>query len=485
VPILSAIIFLPAAVAGLLALVPARGPLPFRNAAAAATGLSFALSLWLFAQFDVNQPGLQFVEHVPWVPAIGFSYMVGVDGLSLPFIVLTTLLTFCAVLASWRVTLRPKEYFILLLILETGILGVFSAQDAALFFLFWEVELAPMFLLIGIWGGPRREYAALKFVLYTLVGSAAMLVGILVLYFAAEPRTFALPELAGRPLPFDVQVAVFVLIVFAFVVKLPGFPFHTWLPDAHVEAPTAVSVLLAGVLLKMGGYGILRLLLPIVPDAAHFFGPALALLGVVNVLYGALLCLAQTDLKKLVAYSSISHMGYVILGIAALTPVGLSGAMLQMVSHGLITALLFLIVGVVYDHAHTREIARFGGLARRAPALAVVATISALAALGLPATSGFVAEYTVFIGAFGAFPWHTAAATAGVLLAAGYMLWTVERVFFGPLKPEWHDLADARGVDLVPLWGLIGLVLLVGIYPPVVTDVIDIGVGTLMRWLGG
>lgn len=485
VPLLSTIIFLPATVAGLLALLPARGPLPFRNAAAAATGLALALSLWLFAQFDVNRPGLQFVEHAPWVPAIGLSYLVGVDGLSLPFIILTTLLTFCTVLASWRLTLRPKEYFILLLILETGILGVFSAQDAALFFLFWEVELAPMFLLIGIWGGPRREYAALKFVLYTLVGSAAMLVGILVLYFAVEPRTFALPELVGRALPLEVQIAVFVLILFAFVVKLPGFPFHTWLPDAHVEAPTAVSVLLAGVLLKMGGYGILRLLLPVVPEAARLFGPALALLGVVNVVYGALLCLAQTDLKKLVAYSSISHMGYVVLGIAALTPVGLSGAMLQMVSHGLITALLFLIVGVVYDHAHTREIPRLGGLARRAPALAVVATLSALAGLGLPATSGFIAEFAVFVGAFPAFPWHTAMATLGVLLAAGYLLWAVERVFLGPLKPEWRELTDADGVELAPLCGLIGLVLLIGLYPAVLTDVIDLGVGTLAQWLGG
>ncbi|MBI4504055.1 MAG: NADH-quinone oxidoreductase subunit M [Chloroflexi bacterium] len=484
-PLLSAIIFLPALAALVLALLPARDPRTFRNAAAAATGMTFLLSLWLFAQFDVNNPSLQFVERVPWVPAIGFAYLVGVDGLSLPFVVLTALLSFCAVLGSWRVTLRPKEYFVLLLILETGITGVFGAQDLALFFLFWEVELAPMFLLIGIWGGPRREYAAIKFVLYTLAGSAAMLVGILVLYFAGEPRTFAWSELVGRQIAFEVQLVVFVLIFFAFVVKLPGFPFHTWLPDAHVEAPTAVSVLLAGVLLKMGGYGIRRLLLPLVPEAMRFFAPALALLAVVNVLYGALLCLAQSDMKKLVAYSSISHMGYVLLGIAALTTVGLGGAVLQMVSHGFITGLLFLLVGVLYDHAHTRDVGRFGGLVHRTPALAVVTSLAALAALGLPGMSGFVAEYTVFVGSFATFPWHTAVSTVGVLLAAGYMLWMTERIFFGPLNPEWHDLDDAHRYELVPLWGLIGVILLVGLYPPVVTDVIDLGVGALTRWLGG
>ena len=485
-PYLSTIVFLPLAGAVIVALLPKENRQAIRIVAAGFTFVALALALAVFAQFNTTASGPQFVEKAMWIAPFNIQYFLGVDGLSLPLVVLTTLLTFLAVLASWKVDLRTKEYHVLLLILETGILGVFTSLDLLLFFLFWEVELMPMYLLIGIWGGPRREYAAMKFVLYTLAGSSLMLVGILALYFTSNPHTFDMTVLSASSWALDFQMVVFALIFFAFAIKLPMFPFHTWLPDAHVEAPTAVSVLLAGVLLKMGGYGMIRICFDIMPDAARAYAPYLAAIAVINVLYGAGLSIVQKDLKKMVAYSSISHMGYVLLGLAALNQIGINGAVLQMFTHGAITGLLFLLVGAVYEKTHTREIPKMSGLAPQMPVLAVVFSVAGLAALGLPGLAGFVAEYTVFVGAFGPWGLYTILGAAGIVITAGYILWMLERVFFGQAKPEQGlgHVGDAKGLELVPLFTLTGVILVVGLYPAIVINVINSGVLPLLGKLG-
>ncbi|HLG52119.1 MAG TPA: NADH-quinone oxidoreductase subunit M [Chloroflexota bacterium] len=478
---LSAIIFLPLLGAVLVALVPSERRTMIRWLAGIFAGLPLLLGLILYEGYDVHAGGLQYVERVSWVtlPEIGVSYFVGVDGLSLPLIVLTALLTLVAILASERITERAKEYYLLLLILQTGVTGVFAAWDFFLFFLFWEVELVPMYLLIGIWGGPRREYAAIKFVIYTLAGSALMLVGILALYFYGTPHTFDMTVLARRSYAPAFASVVFWLLFAGFAVKLPVFPLHTWLPDAHVEAPTAVSVLLAGVLLKMGGYGMLRVLVGLLPEATRHWALPLAILAVVSVLYGACVSMVQRDLKAMVAYSSISHMGYVLLGVAAFTSISLSGAAIQLFTHGLITGLLFLLVGALYDRAHTRLIPEFSGIAKRQPLLAVLFTIGGLASLGLPSLAGFIAEFTVFIGSFAVLPVFTVLAAAGIVLTAGYLLWMLRRVYFGPLAPRWERLEDVRGVEVIPLVTLTALIILIGIEPSLLTDVINAGVASL------
>ena len=489
-PYLTAIIFLPLAGAVVVALLPKESRQAIRVVAALFSAVPLALSLMLFTNFNYASDSPQFVEKALWIPELNIQYFVGVDGLSLPLVILTTLLTFLAVLASWHIDLRTKEYNALLLILETGILGVFTSLDLLLFFLFWEVELVPMYLLIGIWGGPRREYAAIKFVLYTLAGSAFMLVGILALYFYSNPHTFDMTVLGATdwgPLGLTFQMVVFALIFVAFAIKLPMFPFHTWLPDAHVEAPTAVSVLLAGVLLKMGGYGMVRICFNVLPDAAREYAPYIAAIAVVNVLYGAGLSMVQKDLKKLVAYSSISHMGYVLLGLAALNQVGINGAVLQMFTHGMITGLLFLLVGAVYEKTHTREIAKMSGLAPQMPWLAVLWVTAGLASLGLPGMAGFIAEYTVFVGGFGTWPLYTILGAAGIVVTAGYILWMVERVFFGPPKPDQglEHVGDAKGLELVPLVSLTALIVLVGVYPSILTNMVSAGVMPVLARLPG
>ena len=479
---LTATVLAPAIGALLIALAPAALA---RRLAVAVTAVALLLSLGLWLAYDRVAGGVQLAERVPWIPSIGVQYFVGVDGLSLPLVVLTTLLTFLAVLASLHVDLRPKEYMALLLTLETGVLGVFSSLDLFLFFLFWEVELIPMYLLIGIWGGTRREYAAIKFVIYTLVGSALMLIGILALYFNAPTRTFDMLQLGATEWPIAFQSVAFLFLFLGFAVKLPVFPFHTWLPDAHVEAPTAVSVLLAGVLLKMGGYGMLRICMGILPDAAREYAPWIGVLAAINVLYGALVVLAQRDLKAVVAYSSVSQMGYVLLGMAGLTTVSLSGAAFQLFSHGLISGLLFLLVGSVYEKTHTRQIAEMRGLAPRQPILALIFTMAGLATLGLPGMSGFVAEFVTFVGAFGTQPVLTILCVLGIVLSAGYMLWTVRRVFFGPLDARWAQLGDARGIELVPLVTLTVLILLFGIFPSLLIGLIEPGAEALAQRIGG
>ena len=509
---LTALVFLPALGALLLLLLPnelmrgtspratmgreaTRGPstrattgLATKLGAAAVTLADLALALCLWARFDTTSTGVQFAEKQLWVPGLNIHYFLGIDGLSLPMVLLTTLLGFLAVLISWNIEHRVKLYFAVLLILETGILGVFTALDFVLFFLFWEVELLPMFLLIAVWGSPpplgRREYSAWKFLLYTFFGSAFMLMGLLALYWSSG--SFNLIELREMDLTRTTVPAalIFWSIFLAFAIKLPVFPFHTWLPDAHTDAPTAASVILAGVLLKMGGYGMVRICISLFPDVAAAWAPVLALFAVVNVLYGALLTLRQTDLKRLVAYSSVSHMGYVLLGLAALGEVGMTGAVLQMFTHGTITGLLFALVGLVYDKTHTRQIPELRGLAHRMPFVATVFGIAALASLGLPTMSGFVAEFLVFAGTYPAFGAYTVLGTAGVVLAAAYMLWVVERSFFQTTSRHLHEVRDATLLERVAPAALVASIMVVGLWPRVLLDVIKTGLGPILARLG-
>ncbi len=449
--------------------------------ALAVTGAGLVVALVLFGLFERSEQGLQFTERFRWIQAEGagfdIQYFLGVDGLGLTMVILTAFLFVVAILISWNIDLRPKEYFAWLLALETGVLGVFTAQDLILFFLFWEVELLPMYFLISIWGSGNKEYSAMKFVLFTLAGSALMLVGFLLLGFAAgtfDMELLARMEVTDAALPLT---AVFFLIFAGFAVKLPIVPFHTWLPDAHTDAPTAVSVILAGVLLKMGGYGMLRILVGILPDTAQDYAVWLASLAAVSIIYGAILTLRQRDLKRLIAYSSVSHMGYVLLGIAAMGQVGMTGATLQMFSHGVITGLLFVLVGLIYDRTHTRNIDELSGLAHVTPVIATAFVMAGLASLGLPAMSGFVAEVTVFLGTLGRFEAPTILGVFGIVLTAGYILWMIQRVLFGPKDPRWAQLPDATlWWEQVPMAAMLAVILAVGIYPARLIDIIDQGI---------
>jgi len=485
---LTATIFLPALGALVIALLPRENKTLPRLVATLFTLAAFVLSLVLLLGAEWDGGEFHFLQRADWLTGdianLNLQYLVAVDGISAPLVALTTFLTLLSVLISWDIDLRPKEYFAWMLVLETGVLGVFCALDLVLFFLFWEVELVPMYLLISIWGTGRKEYSAFKFVIYTIAGSALMLVGLLALGFSAG--TFDWFELRERGIADGIipATAMFFLIMAAFAVKLPVVPFHTWLPDAHTDAPTAVSVLLAGVLLKMGGYGIIRFGAALFPDVVHRYGLLLAVLAAINVLYGALLVLQQRDLKRLVAYSSVSQMGYVLLGIAAMGEIGITGATVQMVSHGFISGLLFALVGFVYARTHTRQIADMEGLGRRMPLVAVVFTLAAFGTAGLPALSGFVSELLVFLGAFGRFQWVVTVTVFGVVLSAAYMLWTVKRVFHGPLMPQWSGLTDAtRWWEVVPMAAMVAAILVVGIYPRVLTEVIEPSVRPIVERL--
>ncbi len=447
------------------------------------------LAIWLFAKFDRTIPGIQFVQQVPWIPAYNIEYFVGVDGISISMVLLTALLCFICVFASWGIEKGVKGYFALFLLLDTGMMGVFVALDFFLFYIFWEVMLLPMYFLIGIWGGPRREYAAIKFFLYTLFGSVLMLLAILALYFTSEPHTFDMTKLIAQNSnysttvisiwPFDrlgwgFQHVIWMALFIGFAIKIPAFPFHTWLPDAHVEAPTAVSVILAGVLLKMGTYGILRINFPMLPAAtADLSFYLLGALGAWNIIYGALCAMAQTDLKKLVAYSSVSHMGYVMLGMAAFTPQGINGAVLQMFNHGTITAMLFLLVGVIYDRAHHRDINGFGGLASTMPLYTGVTALAFFAAMGLPGLSGFISEVLVLLGVWQKYQVLAIVGAGGIILTAGYLLWTIQRVYLGPPNEKYQSLPEINGRELFTLIPLGIIVLILGVYPHAVLDLLS------------
>lgn len=483
---LSTFLFLPAVGALVVLLLPREREAQARWVALGAAAAAFAVSIAIFVRFDPDAAGYQMVEQFEWIRAgsAGFSvqYVVGVDGLSAPLVLLNGLLTVAAVLVSFGVTLRVREYYAWLLLLSTSVSGVFLSLDLIQFFLFWELELVPMFFLISIWGSGRRVYSATKFLVYTLAGSALMLVGFLLLGEAGGSFDLRVLQEAPPTAALIPLTAVFWFIMAAFLVKLPVVPLHTWLPDAHTDAPTAVSVMLAGVLLKMGGYGMLRIALPLLPAQAYDARVLLAAVAGFSVVWGAVITLRQRDLKRLVAYSSVSHMGFVLLGVAAMGELSLSGAALQMFTHGTITGLLFVVVGLVYDRAHTRQIADFGGLMHHMPLIGVVTVVAGMASLGLPGLSGFVAEMTIFLGSLEAHPAATIAAVSGVVLAAGYILWTVQRVFTGPPSERWRDLPDAnQWWELTVMAGLVIVIVGVGVWPRILTDAIDAGVGPIAQ----
>ena len=492
-PYLSLVVFLPAAAAILIAFIPGLSGRAIKRIAAVFTFISLALSVFLFASFDKSAVGvIQFEENFSWIPQINASYHLGVDGLSLPLVILMTFLGFLVVLISWKVNLRPREYFAWLLLLETSILGVFTSLDLLLFFLFWEIEVIPMYFLISIWGTGRKEYSAIKYVVYTLFGSAFMLAGILSLYFTTGSLSMIDIAQGGLAMVQSVMpvAGIFFLLLIGFAVKLPVFPLHTWLPDAHTDAPTAVSVVLAGALLKMGGYGMIRICVSIFPDVARTYAPLLIVLAVIGVLYGAAVTLRQTDLKRLIAYSSISHMGYVLLGIFALGEVSLVGASLQMFSHGIITGLLFAMAGLVMHNTGERDLRKLGGLARQIPIIAVIFSIAGLASLGLPTTSGFAAEFLVFVGSFSStavsgIQVATILAVLGVVFTAGYILWMLQRVFYGPVLEQYNGVHDANIMERVYMFAFVAVIMLVGIYPAVLTDIIKIGISPIVGLLGG
>src|SRR5260221_3012446 len=476
--LLSVITFTPLVGAVLLMAIPAfkRNDDAVRWVANIFGVLGFLVSLPLWLRFDRTAAGFQFIENAPWIPTIGVSYHFGVDGISTLLILLTTLLGAIAILSSWTaIHDRVRQYYVFLLLLQVGMLGVFCALDMFLFYVFWEVMLVPMYFLIGIWGGERRLYAAIKFFLYTLVGSVLSLLGILALYF----RSKGLPglEMTGTfdvtqwytmapGLPFEFQKWVFMAFFFGFAIKVPMFPFHTWLPDAHVQAPTAGSVILAGVLLKMGTYGFIRFSLPLLPAATLWAVRPMVALSIIGIVYAALVTLVQKDMKKLIAYSSVSHLGFVVLGMFALNPLGLEGSVLQMINHGLSTGGLFLIVGMIYERRHTKEISAFGGLAHVMPVYATLTLIIFLASMGLPLLNGFIGEFMILQAAFAANPVWAYWAVSGVVLGAAYLLWLYQRVFWGKVTHEENQhLVDLNARELATLLPLVALCFWIGVYP--------------------
>ena len=470
-PLLSLILLVPLVGAIILLFVDRRRDDTIRWIANIVASLGFLVSLPLWFWYDSANPDWQFVERAPWIPSIGAEYFLGVDGFSSLLVLLTTLMGMIAILSSWTaITERVKEYYIFLLVLQTGMIGAFITLDFLLFFLFWEVMLVPMYFLIGIWGSDNRLYSAIKFFLYTLVGSVVMLLGILAVYFyqysVTGVYTFDVTQFHELNMPVDLQWWVFLAFFLGFAVKVPMFPFHTWLPDAHTDAPTAGSVILAAVLLKMGTYGFIRFSLPILPDATVSFVPLIAGLSIVGIIYGALVALSQSDWKRLVAYSSVSHMGLVMLGMFALTPVGITGSIIQQINHGISTGALFLIVGIVYERRHTREISEYGGLSKTMPVFAAVFLIMTMSSIGLPTLNGFIGEILILQGIFVVSKWWAAVAATGIVLGAAYMLWLYQRTMFGTIdNPKNEGLADLNMRELATFVPLIILAVWIGLYP--------------------
>lgn len=480
--LLTLITFVP--VLGMGIVLCLKGDTVIKVVSAVSAGIPLALTVRVLRLYESGTAEFQFVERHAWIPSFNIEYFLGVDGLGVTMIALTSLLSFLCIFASWGINRGVKGYFSLFLLLQTGMTGVFCALDFILFYVFWEVMLLPMYFLIGVWGGPRREYAAIKFFLYTLFGSVFMLLAILALYFTSEPHTFNMVQLMGNKGYSELfRTLVWWALFIGFAIKVPVFPFHTWLPDAHVEAPTAISVILAGVLLKMGIYGLLRINYAMLPQATVDAAYWVALLGMINIIYGALCAMAQRDLKKLVAYSSVSHMGFCLLGMASFTQPGVNGAVLQMFNHGIITGMLFLLVGVIYDRAHHREIEGFGGLGVQMPLYAGITSLAFFASLGLPGLAGFWGEALVFIGAFDVYRWITVASTAGIVLGAAYLLWTLQRMFLGPLNEKYKALPEVNGRELFTLVPLGAITVVVGIYPRMVIDIFRVSMQGILGYL--
>jgi NADH-quinone oxidoreductase subunit M len=517
-PILTFLTFLPVLGMVVILFLKKEQTQTIKYTALIVTGIQVVLAIILMGNYNYSLGGIndassfQFVEKFrwieitdfPWIGTIKVDYFLGVDGLSTPLVLLTAIVTFIATLSSWTIDRQLKGYFALFLLLNTGMMGVFVALDFFLFFIFWEIMLLPMYFLIGIWGGPRREYAAIKFFLYTLFGSIFILLVMIGLYFSTTETlvdgskvfTFNILEMMNTanytttgilsPLnPDNWRFLAYIGLFAGFAIKIPMFPFHTWLPDAHVEAPTPISVILAGILLKMGIYGILRFNYPIFPEITQQLAWYIGLFGMINIIYGALAAMAQKDFKKLIAYSSVSHMGYCLLGMAALNTMGISGAILQMFNHGTITAMLFLIVGVIYDRTHTRMLDDFGGLATQMPIYTGFVTVAFFAAIGLPGLSGFISEIFVFLGAFGEPQIRviTVISALGILLGAGYMLWTLQRVYLGELKEKWAELKDMDAREYLMFVPLTLIIIFLGVYPSAMLDVMNTSVNSMVKFM--
>ena len=470
-PLLSLILFLPLAGAAVLLFIPKENGNAIRWVANLFAFAGFLVSLPLWFWYNSQDPQFQFVERLPWIPSVGAEYFLGVDGFSALMVLLATMFGSIAILSSWTaITERLKEYYIFLLVLQTGVIGAFVSLDFLLFFLFWEVMLVPMYFLIGIWGSDRRLYSAIKFFLYTLVGSVVMLLGILALYFYNErltgAGTFDITRLQQLNVPYNLQWWVFLAFFLGFAVKVPMFPFHTWLPDAHTDAPTAGSVILAAVLLKMGTYGFIRFSLPILPEASRAFVPMMVGLSIIGIVYGALCAMAQQDWKRLVAYSSVSHMAMVMIGMFALNPVGITGSIVQQLNHGISTGALFLIVGIVYERRHTRAISEYGGLSKVMPVYATIFLIMTMSSIGLPALNGFIGELLILQGVFITSKMWAAFAASGVVLGAAYMLWLYQRTMFGKIEnPKNEHLRDLNLREFATFAPLLILAVWIGLYP--------------------
>lgn len=485
--ILTLITFFPTIGVLLLLMVPKERHDSIKAVSLIISFVTMLLSFMLWSMFDPMANGMQLEVNLPWIVSFGIHYHMGIDGISLVLIVMTTILSVLSILCSWRsITKGVKGFFISMLLLETGMLGVFCALDLFMFYVFWEVMLVPMYFLIGVWGGPRRIYAAIKFVLFTMFGSLLMLVAILYILFQYQAfsgeYSFDMMKLLSMPIPYREQLWLFGAFALAFAIKVPLWPFHTWLPDAHVEAPTAGSVILAGVLLKMGTYGFLRICLPMFPDATMTYLPYISVLSLIAIIYGALVAMVQKDVKSLVAFSSVSHMGFVMLGIFALNFQGLQGAVLQMINHGISTGALFLLVGMIYERRHTRMISEFGGLAKVMPFFAAVFMIITLSSIGLPLTNGFVGEFLILLGVFKANSVYGIIAASGVILSACYMLWMYQRVIFGKVtKPENEKLNDLSWREKLIMVPLVLLVFGIGIYPQPLLERIEPAVKQVLQ----
>jgi NADH-quinone oxidoreductase subunit M len=497
---LTVAVFLPAVGAGIMALIPKENEKGIKAASVLFTALPLLIGILLLGPYSRGGAGMRLEENISWIPSINARYHVGIDGISLPLLELTFLVTFlCMIYSLWHVPEphNPKAFLALCLLLETGMAGTFIALDLVLFFIFWELVLVPMYFIIGLWGGPRREYAAIKFFLYTLFGSVFMLLGFLALYFRSDPHTFDILQLQGIGATFPVQVQnlIFAGLGLGFAIKVPMWPFHTWLPDAHTEAPTVGSVLLAAVLLKMGTYGFMRISMPILPDAARAFAPIIGALAVIAIIYGSLCCLAQTDLKRMIAFSSVGHMGFVMLGIATMTDIGLNAAVYGMVSHGVITGMLFFIAGSLHERYHTREIQEIGGgLILKMPVMGTVLTYAAIASLGLPGLAGFWGEVMALLAAYnpgpgldqGLFRGYMVIGGIGTILTAGYFLWMLQRVNLGKLPEKWEKkrLFDLQPLEAVAWAPLLVLIIGMGLFPRMIFGVTNGSVLELVKALG-
>lgn len=486
-PILSIITFLPISAGILIFLYPQERRDLIRWTALAAAAAALSLSLVAYVSYDMGQAGYQFVEKASWIPALGISYHVGVDGISLPLVLLTGMVIFTGVLISWNIEDRIREFFTFLFILATGVFGVFVSLDLFLLFFFYEIAVFPMYLLIALWGWKvTREYAAMKLTLYLFIGSVIALVGALAMYFTSGLGTFDMLALEGAGFSTAFQRLWFPFVFFGFAVLGGIFPFHNWSPDGHVAAPTAVSMFHAGVLMKLGAFAALRVGIMLLPEGARFWAPLILVLGTINVVYGALIAMVQTDFKYIIGFSSVSHMGLVMLGFATLNLQGMTGAGLQMFSHGVMTALFFAVVGMVYDRAHTREIPKLGGMAKPLPLVAIAFIIGSLVSMGMPGFSGFVAEFPIFLGLWQSAPWSAVLAVLGIVITAGYLMRAVGRIFFGEVPEEFKGHIHSINVgDKVALYLMSGAMILIGVFPAVMAPMVQTGAESVLRLFGG